>query len=225
MAMRGIMAVTVLFMLMGSLFGQAGGDTGLQVREDDGGNVVVRTASGLLNQNSSLRRKWVAIDDLSSPVRLNRTGVFPRFDEKGQMNFLMPVGTVSPNQAISAIEVRYLLFDVWGQRLRTLALTKLVDSSTNVDLREGPGWPAWEPEVSQLVTVVAFVARVRTAEGQVWAFDAEKLVPQIQALGLSVTTPDLTPDEQRAINPQGIYWTYYPVQKAPAASATGNPNP
>jgi hypothetical protein len=222
MVMRGIAAVAVLFMCTGSLFAQAGGNAGFQFREDDGGSVIVHTANGVLNQNSSLKRRWLAIDDLSSPVRLSRTGVFPHFDEKEQMQFLVPVGTVSPLQAISAIEVRYLLFDVWGQHLRTLSLTRLADSSTSVDLRESTRWPAWESEASQLVTVVAFVARVRTADGHVWASDAEKLAPQLQALGLNVTLDDLTPDEQRAIDPRAVYWMYYPTQKRPAANAPGN---
>ncbi len=100
-----------------------------------------------------------------------------------------------------------------------MTLTRLIDTSTSVEVRDN-GWPAWESEVSQLVTVIAFVARVRTADGQVWTYDAEKMVPQIQALGLSVTRPDLTPDDQRAINPRSIYWTYYPMQKGSATNAT-----
>ncbi len=87
--MRNILAVAVLIMCVGSLFAQESGDTGLQVREEDGGSVVVRTASGFMNQSSSLKRKWVVIDDMSSPVRLSRIGVFVRFDEKEQMNFLV----------------------------------------------------------------------------------------------------------------------------------------
>ncbi len=224
--MRAIMIVAVVFMCIGSLFAQdvqvANGDTGLQVREEDGGSVVVHTANGVLNQNSSLKRRWYAIDDLASPVRLNRVGVFTRFDEKEQLHFLSPVGTVSPTQLISAVEMRYLLFDVWGQHLRTLTLTRLVDASTTVDLREAASWPALESDVSQLVTVVAFAARVRAAEGQVWTYDSEKMLPQIRSLGLSVASEDLAPDELRAFNPRAVYWTYSPVQKGSAASAAGS---
>ncbi len=223
--MRGIMAVAVVLICAGSLFAQVNGDTGLQVHEEDGGSVLVRTANGSLNQGSSLKRRWLAIDDLSSPARLTRIGLFARFDEKEQMQFLAPFGTVSPAQMITAVEVRYLLFDVWGQRLRTLTLTRLADSSTNVDLRESTAWPAPESEVAQLVTVVAFAARVRTAQGQVWTYDPEKMLQEIQSLGLSVTTVDLTPDELRTPNPRAVYWTYYPTQRAPVANAGENPRP
>jgi hypothetical protein len=222
--MRSIVAVAALFMFAGSLFAQASDDTGLQVREEDGGSVIVRTANGFLNQSSSLKRKWVVIDDLSSPARLSRIGVFIRFDEKEQMHFLVPVGTVSPTRAISAVEVRYLLFDIWGEHLSTMTLTRLLDTSTSVEVRDN-GWPAWESEVSQLVTVVAFVARVRTADGQVWSYDAEKLVPQIQSLGLSVKRADLTPDDQRAINPRSMFWTYFPMQKGSAINAEEHSHP
>lgn len=223
--MRGIMALALLALLTGSLIAQVGGEATLQVREDDGGSVAVRTASGILNQGSSLRRRWLGVDDLSSPVRLNRSGVFTRFDEKEQTPFLVPIGTVSPKQAISAVEVRYLLFDVWGQQLRTLSVTRLADSSTNVDLREETAWPALDHEAAQLVTVVAFVARVRTAEGQVWSFDPERMLGQVQALGLSATPPDLTSDERRPIDPRAIYWTYDPTGKRSAVNSAVETRP
>ena len=67
---------------------------------------------------------------------------------------------------------------------------------------------ALESEVSQLVTVVSFVARVRTADGGVWTFDAERMTPHLRDLGLHVVAADLIPDEQRMISPGLIYWTY-----------------
>jgi hypothetical protein len=222
--MRGVLAVALLLLFAGSTVAQVNGDATLQVREDDGGSVVVRTANGLMNQTSSLKRRWFAIDDSSSPVRLNRTGVFTHFDEKQQVPFFVTIGTASPKQAISAIEVRYLLFDVWGEHLRTLSLTRLTDSSTNVDLREA-GWPAFDSEAVKLVTVVAFVARVRTAESQVWTYDPERMLLQIQSLGLRATGPDLMPDERRPINPRALYWTYYPAPNRSTADTVGDAHP
>ncbi len=221
--MRGMMALAVLFVWVGSLTGQVNGD--FQVREDDGGRAVVRTANGVLNQHSSLRRRWLAVDNLSSPIRLNGAGLLTRFDEKEQTHFLVPIGTITPKRAISAIEVRYLLFDIWSQHLRTVALTWLADSSTNVDLRENTRWPAVEYEASQLVTTVAFAARVRTAEGQVWTFDAEKMLAQIQGLGLSAMAADLTPEDWRLTTPCSVCWTRYPAGKAAPSNSARDSHP
>lgn len=219
--MRVTIAALALILCLQPLFGQIKPDTTLQVREEDGGSVAVRTASGFMNQDSSLKRRWVVIDDLNSPAALDHAGVYSRFDEKENMQYLKPAGVVSPREAISAIEVRYVLFDVWGQHLRTASLTRLVDSSTHLDLRTGINWPALDSEVSQLVTTVAFVARVRTSEGDVWTFDPHRILRPFENLGLKITAADLVPDEQRIVNPGVIYWTYTSHEGESAVKAAG----
>ncbi len=212
--MRCITALAVVFLFVGSLYAQGNDASGFQVREEDGGTVVVRSASGILNQGSSLKRRWLSVNDLSAPVQLNKSGLYPRFDEKEEIHVLMPVGTAQPTQAVSAVEIRYMLFDVWGEHLSTLTTTRMVDTSTTFDLRDGAGWPAWENEVAQLVTVVAFVARVRLENGQIWTYDPERLTSEIRSLGLSAVPIQLVPDELRAMDPRSIYWSYYPMQRA-----------
>lgn len=215
------LTIVALFLYAQSFVGQNKSDTSLQVREEDGGSIAIHTANGLMNQDSSIKRRWCMIDDLNSPAGIDHAGIYPRFDEKENLQFLQPAGVVSPRQAISAIEVRYVLFDVWGQHLRTLSLTRLVDSSTHLDLRTGINWPALDSEVSQLVVSVAFVARVRDSEGEVWTFDANRILPTIKNLGVIVTAADLVPDEQRIVQPGVIYWTYAPRQDDSAVRAAG----
>lgn len=206
--MRSLAAVAVLFLVFQAAMAQDKSGSSLQVRQDEGGSVAVRTASGFLNQESSLKRTFYSIDDPSSPAGIEHAGVFPRLEEKEKVDYLLPFATVSPKQAVSAVEVRYVLFDVWGERIRTLSSTRLVDSSTHVDFRGSNKWLALESEVGQLVTVVSFVARVRTAEGGVWTFDPTHMASRMEGLGLNVAPPDLMPDEQRMIDPGLIYWTY-----------------
>ena len=218
--MRSLAAVAMVLLFSGVMFGQASDDGTLQVSEYDGGSVAIRTAGGFVNQDSSIKRKWYVIDDANAPVKLERAGVFPRLEEKENIHYMVPVGTVDPKQAISAVEVRFVLFDVWGDRLRTLAITRLTDSSTHVDLRPADKWPTLESEASQLVEVVAFVARVRTSEGQVWTFDPGRVASRIAALGLNAGTGDLNPDQQRMVDPALIYWSYaLRAKESPARSA------
>ncbi len=216
---RCFSAIATLFLCAGMALAQASDDGSLQVTEYDGGSVAVRTATGFLNQDSSIKRKWYVIDDLNAPVKLERAGVFPRLEEKENLHYMVPVATVAPKEAISAVEVRFVLFDVWGDRLRTLAVTRLTDSSTHVELRPTDKWPALETEASQLVTVLAFVARVRTAEGQVWTFDPPRVASRMLGLGVNVAQPDLAPDQQRIVDPTLIYWTYALRSKEPQKAA------
>ena len=213
--MRGVLtAVVVFFLSLGFSLAQSDSDDGmLQIHEENGGSVAVRSASGFLNQDSSLQRKWYVINDANSPVRLERAGVFPRFDEKESLHYFVPVGTVSPKEVISAIEVRYVLTDIWGEKLRTYSVTRLVDSSTHVDLQASNKWPALESEASQLVAVFAFVSRVRTGDGQIWTFSADRIVHRMQALGSDVAPKDLQPDDPWVTNPEILYWLRAWAQK------------
>ena len=210
--MRTISFIAFAFLSLGVAVAQTKANTELQVRQEDGGSVVVKVVGGYLNQESSLKRTWYVIDDPDAPAGLDRAGVFPHFDEKEKTQYFVPVGTVSPKEAISAVEVRYALFDVWGDHLRTIAVTRLIDSSTHVDLRQSHEWLALDSEVAQLASVVAFVSRVRTADGDVWTYDANRMAARINALGMNAGSADLVPDEQRMVNPGRIYWTYTPKQ-------------
>lgn len=209
--MRRFVALAVLFLGVESLAAQS--NNALQVQSDDGGSVALRTADGFMNQDSSLTRTWFRINDPDAPARLDRAGVYPRYDDKLNMLWFVPDGTVTLMRGISAIEVRYLLFDVWGQRLATLSETRLADSSNHVDLRPGNKWPALDSEATQLVTVVAFVARVRSADGEVWTFDADRMAQRIESLQLNAAAADLAPDPPRIVSPKIVYWTYSRTQK------------
>lgn len=222
--MRVIFAWGTLLICMASTLALGQTDANLQVNEYDGGSVALRTPTGLLNQDSTLKRTWYVIDDTNSPVRPERAGVTTRLDEKERIQYFVPVGTVSPKQAISAVEVRYVLFNIWGERLRTLLLTRLADSSTHVDLRAGNDWPALELEASQLVTVVAFVARVRMADGQQWTYNAHDMAARIEALGLKAAESDLSADEQRIVNPALVY-LMYALRQSGAAAKNGAGHP
>jgi len=204
--MRGVIIAAVL-LLCGVAHAQIESDDGmLQVRQENGGSVAVRTAGGTLNQDSSLQRRWYIINDANSPVRLERAGVFPRFDEREGVHYFLPIGTVSPKDAISAIEVRYLLFDIWGEHLRTFSVTKITDSSTHVDLQAGNRWPALETEASQLVSVFAFVTRVRATDGQTWTYNADRMLQRMQALGVNVGQKDLLADDPWMGNAEIFRW-------------------
>lgn len=206
--MRGVFGIAVWLVVAASVLASGQSDRNLEVNQYDGGSVALRTTSGFLNQDSSLKRTWYVIDDTNSPVRLDRAGIIPHLDEKQKIQYFVPIGTVFPRQAISAVEVRYVLFNVWGERLRTLSLTRLADSSTHTDLRTGSDWPALELEASQLVNVVTFVARVRMADGQVWAYNAQPMADRIGGFGFSATVQDLAPDEERIVNPALVYLMY-----------------
>ncbi len=61
--------------------------------------------------------------------------------------------------------------------------------------------------------MVAFIARVRLENGQIWTYDPDRLTSEIRSLGLNAVPIQLVPDELRAMDPRSIYWSYYPLQR------------
>lgn len=148
----------------------------------DGGSIV--TESGpisdrhTINEGSTLSRSWVTLDDTDCPVALVDAGVVVN----GMGDRFGAVGSVHPRVPISAFEVRFVLLDIFGNVLATFSKVQIkdLDATTKTLLSEprrqgmqvGADWKASWSEVRRLLTVVSFVAKVRTQDGLVWQYDA-----------------------------------------------------
>lgn len=151
----------------------------IQPTVEDGGSVVIPLESDYsddINHGSSLRRSLVTLNDTACPIEIIGTAQDWRSWE---------VRTRSP---VSAFEVRFLLFDVFGQSLGSTSYMDITDLELGVETSVflmGKVDPS-------LLTVISFVARVRTSEGQVWEYDKDAIVKSIVDLQLGPTTVDLS---------------------------------
>src|SRR4051812_14485648 len=147
-----------------------------QVKVDvtDGGSVVTTLSRGIeVNEGSSLTRSFVTINDVSAPVALQQAGIGTVYEGRGY-NFV-PKGDMTPREPITAVEVRFVLFDMFGQLIRTVSLTKVRDLGADKKPLTEAAWYASEANVRDLLTVASFVAYVRTASGKVWRFNEKKI--------------------------------------------------
>ena len=141
----------------------------LQITESDGGSVVTKLGYGIkVNDGSTLQRHWYVLNDPSAPAQLTNAGINTVYRESsigGDYKYV-PVGNITALKPISAYEVRFLLFDVFGDHMETLSGTTLVDLTGDRSIAKDGTWRAWENQVSEMLTVIAFVARVRRADGR-----------------------------------------------------------
>ena len=100
---------------------------------------------------------------------------------------------------ISAYEVWFVLLDVFGDRLATLSKAQIKDFDTTAKMslsepmpgtRAGADWNANWSEIRRLLTVVSFVAKVRTQDGVVWQYDDRALAESLLEIGLAPATVD-----------------------------------
>jgi hypothetical protein len=161
----------------------------LKIDVGDGGPVITELGYNIkVNKDSSLHRSFVTINAPACPAQLTGAGVTSKY---GSNNYAFS-GTGTP---ITAFEIRLVLFDMFGGRLKTLSGTHVVDlgASAPFELSKAGSWYASGNEVSELLTVAAFVANVRTAAGKVWHFNDKRVTDELVKLNLKITAGALEP--------------------------------
>ncbi|GIW44045.1 MAG: hypothetical protein KatS3mg077_1327 [Candidatus Binatia bacterium] len=174
----------------------------INVTTADGGSVVTELGYGTgikVNKNSSLRRSFVTFNDPACPVQLNSSGVTTQYDGLNRSYYYRPLGTLTSNEPVSAIDVRFLLYDVFGDHIRTLGATYVGDIATNDAFQLGDigSWRAWENEVRELYTIVSFVARVRTQSGKIWRYNEKVIGEELNKVRLKVSSGVLEPSKEK----------------------------
>ena len=165
----------------------------------DGGSVVVhgeRTDVGVFfdgwNEGSTLRRSWITLDDTNCPLAIVGAGV--AVSGRRSKHWFGVAGSIRPRVPISAFEVRFILLDMFGGHLGSLSKTEVKDLDVDDEAilsemrprgrRAGADWEASSHDVRELLTVVSFVAHVRTREGVVWRYNEHEISEHLRELGL-----------------------------------------
>ena len=155
---------------------------------NDGGRLESYSAD--INGVSSLRRSWITINDIKCPLKIENTGiktsyVFQRYRFEGD-------GYLVSSLPITAFEIRFILYDVFGSHIKTLSATEVTDIAVDEKFNFSEWkWSAHRNEISELLTSVAFVAQVRTADGEVWRYDEDAIAEELLKIQNKSTTEDL----------------------------------
>lgn len=175
----------------------------LRVKELGGGSIVTDLGYRIqVNQGSSLQRRWFVINDPSCPVQLSGAGIRTAYRSSsigGDYKY-MATGLATTGEMITAFQVRYLLFDIWGEHTRTLSDTEVSDLKAQIALKDTGSWSTWENEVSEFFTVVSFVSLVRRPDGTVWQYDPSSLLQHVEGIKVKLTEKELTPDREKPKN-------------------------
>ena len=194
MMAKALLVATFLFVLSAT---PAGAQT-ISSSITDGGSVVTDLGYNIkVNKGSSLHRSWVVLNDSGCPLQITGAGIRTEYGDRNY-NF-KPVGSAKPTVAITAFDLRFLLYDAFGEHMRTLSGTEIADvaAGSSYSLSEIGSWRAWENDVSQLLTVVAFVAQVRSSEGSIWRYNEKRLGEQLRKIQLRVTSGVLDPTKDK----------------------------
>lgn len=175
-----------------------GGASGrkLTIQSNDGGSAVTELGYNIaVNKGSTLHRRWYVINDLSCPVSLGVVGIKPVY--RGEQYTFTPVGDLMPSVALSAVQVIFVQFDIWGNRERSLSANEIKDLPVGQTFNIVGGWYASENDVSEQLTSVAYVRNAMTSDGKIWRADLDKIVALLQTVALKVSASGLESEPRK----------------------------
>ncbi len=163
----------------------------------NGGSIQTKLSSSvILNKNSTLTREWITMHDPNMPADLVGTvGVTTayvpdRVRGEYQYHTKFSMQTKAP---ISAVEVRFLTFDLWGQHVRNLMFDDVSDLEPGTKEFEGQWRLYSENDCSRHYASIAYISRVRTRDGRVLEADPAPVVQEAKKFAQKFTAADLEP--------------------------------
>ena len=153
----------------------------LTLTKTDGGSVVTKLEGSLkVNDGSSLRRDYITINDPTCPLQLNTIGVETSYRDPGYV--FKPSGTFQVTEPIVAYEVHHVLYDVFGEHMKTLSNQEVIDVEGKGTFSVYSTWYASEDNVEGYLICVSYVANVRTKSGKIWRYSYRDIKGQLDKL-------------------------------------------
>jgi hypothetical protein len=144
-----------------------------------------------LNKGSSLQRESVLFNDPSCPVLVVKNAM--TFDYADRQLRISSATELVLSQAVTALELRHILFDVFGQHMRNLSNTEAKDFSLGPSSLKGT-WNLFDDNAtSELLTTVTYISRVRLPDGTQWVFNSDNLTAALGTLHLEKKIEDEKP--------------------------------
>ncbi len=158
----------------------------IKVKTTDGGSVVTRLGLGVkVNNGSTLNRQWITINDEKSPLKLQDVGIKVTYSSPS-FSFAS-AGFIYPHDSIVAYEIHHVLYDFFGEHIKTLSNLQITDLLVPTDIGgigSSSSWYASENDVSEYFICVSYVAKVRTKGSQIWSYDLKTIQNELQKIKL-----------------------------------------
>lgn len=153
----------------------------LTVDRKEGSSVVTKLAMGIkVNDGSTLKREYITINDSNCPIQISDVSI--RTSYGASKYEFTPVGVLRPKEPIVAYEVIHLIYNVFGEYMKTLSNTEIIDFDGGRNFSNYVSWYASERNVSEYLICVSYVSNVRTKSGKVWHYNFKALKEQLNQL-------------------------------------------
>lgn len=155
---------------------------GEPMKQDIGYGVVV-------NDKSSLVREWSIVNDENLPVKLTSVRMKTRPSDRQWVYDILY--KLEVDQEVSALEARFIPFNIWGEQERTLSATTIEDLETGERTLTGNWRILSENDAVEHYAVLGYIAQVKLADGTILRANAEDVVEEARRFSSDFTSGDL----------------------------------
>lgn len=170
----------------------------LVVTEADGGsNHVELSPSIILNEESSLSRTWITLNDDRLPLQIIGTpGVKVEYHDGGRYSNseyrYVANYTLKSTKDIVAYEIRFVVFDVYDEHMTNLVANEIVDIKAGSPVSDYGIWRILsENDASEALSSIAYISRVRTSDGMIYTADNTAIADYLSSFSVSFEEDDL----------------------------------
>lgn len=162
-------------------------------------NVLRGSGGANLNKESTLEREWIVVNDDASPAIISKlSGVKTKAEFKRTgMSYIFftetPIRIIEP---ISAIQVKYILFNIWHEPIKVLAAIDIRDFEVGGAIVKGK-WVTSIMEGEHFYTSISFISKIRTRSGKILVSDINQVMKVAKSLNKDFSEKDLIPSTDR----------------------------
>jgi hypothetical protein len=169
-----------------------------ELRSREGDPLKLSLGYVVLNEKSTLTRMHYVIDVPGIPVKLTEVAGIKTAYADRRYSWESTKDDLTASEPVTAVEVRFLLIDVFGNRLATLSAIEVADIAAG-----GSIYPNWrwnvrfdsEADAKSMHTTFGWVAQVRKSDGTVVKAKEAQILEAIKRYLPTVTAADLLPKE------------------------------
>jgi hypothetical protein len=133
-----------------------------------------------VNDGSTLKKEYITINDTNCPIQMVDAGIETSYAaSKYSFN---PIGLLKSKEPIVAYEVVHLIYNVFGEHMKSLSNTEIIDFEGEKNFSRYSSWYASENNVSEYLICISYVSNVRTKSGKIWHYNFKALKEQLNKI-------------------------------------------
>jgi hypothetical protein len=174
--MKKVILIACLIYCQLSTFAQ------LTTTKESGGTVITKLGMGVkVNDGSTLTRDFYSINAIDCPLQLANAGIKTSYSTRYSFS---AIGKVTPSEPITAYEVHHVLYNIFGEHIKTLSNKVVIDLKLPTEFNQYASWYASENNVSEYLICVSYVANVRTQTGTIWRYNFKAIQSELDKIKL-----------------------------------------